>query len=145
MQPGPICAAPLRARVCPHARLEPRLWWRPSENGFRHSVARYPPNPAWEKIAYIHNQWDSLQTFLMDSRVEMYSNRGENLIRPIALNRKNALFAGHDKGSIAQGRIASLNETCTIKGVEPSAYLKATLIAIENGHHQYRARDSMDG
>jgi transposase len=45
----------------------------------------------------IHNQWDGLQTFLTDGRVEIASNRVENLIRPIALNRKNALFAGHDE------------------------------------------------
>jgi len=65
-----------------------------------------------EKLAYIHNQWGGLQTFLTDGRVEIDSNRVENLIRPIALNRKNALFAGHDEGGIAWGRIASLIETC---------------------------------
>jgi len=69
-----------------------------------------------EKLTYIHNQWDGLQTFLTDGRVEIDSNRVENLIRPIALNRKNALFAGHDEGGIAWGRIASLIETCKIRG-----------------------------
>ncbi len=53
-----------------------------------------------EKLAYIHNHWDGLQTFLHDGRVEIDSNRVENLIRPIALNRKNALFAGHDEGAL---------------------------------------------
>src|SRR5690606_18233190 len=91
-----------------------------------------------EKLAYIHNHWDGLQTFLTDGRVEIDSNRVENLIRPIALNRKNALFAGHDEGGIAWGRIASLIETCKINGVEPFAYLKATLTAIANGHPQSR-------
>jgi transposase len=89
-----------------------------------------------EKLAYIHNHWDGLQTFLTDGRVEIDSNRVENLIRPIVLNRKNALFAGHDEGGIAWGRIASLIETCKINGVEPFAYLKATLTAIANGHPQ---------
>jgi hypothetical protein len=65
-----------------------------------------------KKLAYIHNQWDGLQTFLMDGRVEIDSNRVENLVRPIALNRKNALFSGHDEGGIAWGRIASLIATC---------------------------------
>ena len=50
--------------------------------------------------------------------------------------RKNALFAGHDEGGIAWGRIASLIETCKINGIEPFAYLKATLTAIANGHPQ---------
>ncbi len=94
-----------------------------------------------EKLAYIHNHWDGLQTCLTDGRVEIDSNRVENLVRPIALNRKNALFAGHDEGGIAWGRIASLIETCKINGVEPFAYLKATLTAIAKGHLQSRIDD----
>ena len=70
--------------------------------------------------------------------MEIDSNSVENLIRPIALNRKNALFAGHDEGGRAWGRIASLIETAKINGVEPFAYLKATLEAIAAGHPQGR-------
>ena len=91
-----------------------------------------------EKLAYIHNHWDGLQTFLHDGRVEIDSNGVENLIRPIALNRKNALFAGHDEGGRSWGRIASLIETAKINGVEPFAYLKATLEAIAVGHPKNR-------
>lgn len=94
-----------------------------------------------EKLAYIANHWDGLQTFLVDGRVEIDSNGVENLIRPIALNRKNALFAGHDEGGKAWGRIASLIETCKINGVEPFAYMKATLEAIAAGHPKNRIDD----
>ena len=94
-----------------------------------------------EKLAYIHRHWDGLQTFLQDGRVEIDSNSVENLIRPIALNRKNALFAGHDEGGRAWGRIASLIETAKINSVEPCAYLKATLEAIATGHPQGRIDD----
>ena len=94
-----------------------------------------------EKLTYIRNQWDGLQTFLEDGRVEIDSNSVENLIRPIALNRKNALFAGHDEGGKAWGRIASLIETAKVNGVEPFAYLKATLEAIAAGHPQNRIDD----
>lgn len=94
-----------------------------------------------EKLAYIHRHWDGLQTFLHDGRVEIDSNSVENLIRPIALNRKNALFAGHDEGGRAWGRIASLIETAKINGVEPFAYLKTTLEAIAAGHPQGRIDD----
>ena len=87
-----------------------------------------------EKLGYIHRHWDGLQTFLTDGRVEIDSNAVENLVRPIALNRKNALFAGHDEGGRAWGRIASLIETAKINGVEPFAYIKATLEAIAAGH-----------
>ena len=94
-----------------------------------------------EKLGYVHNHWNGLQTFLTDGRVEIDSNSVENLIRPIALNRKNALFAGHDEGGKAWGRIASLIETCKINGVEPFAYLKAILEAIAAGHPQNRIDD----
>ncbi|MFX0541988.1 IS66 family transposase [Roseovarius sp. S4756] len=89
-----------------------------------------------EKLTYIHNHWEGLQTFLTDGRVEIDNNCVENLIRPITLNRKNALFAGHDEGGIA-----SLIETCKINGVEPFAYLKATLTAIAQDHPQSRIDD----
>ena len=94
-----------------------------------------------EKLSYIHNQWDGLQTFLQDGRVEIDSNSVENLIRPIAINRKNALFAGHDEGGKAWGRIASLIETAKINNVEPFAYLKATLETIADGHPKNRIDD----
>ncbi|MEL6475535.1 MAG: transposase [Pseudomonadota bacterium] len=87
-----------------------------------------------EKLGYIHRHWNGLQTFMTDGRVEIDSNAVENLVRPIALNRKNALFAGHDEGGRAWGRIASLIETAKINGVEPFAYIKGTLEAIAHGH-----------
>ena len=71
----------------------------------------------------------------------MDTNGVENLIRPIALTRKNALFAGHDEGAAAWGRIASLIETAKLNGVNPHAWLKATLEAIANGHPNSRLDD----
>ena len=87
-----------------------------------------------EKLAYIGNHWEGLQVFLTDGRVEMDSNVVENTIRPLALNRKNALFAGHDEGAAAWARIATLVETAKMNRVNPHAYLKATLEAIAAGH-----------
>ena len=69
-----------------------------------------------------------------DGCVEMDNNVVENAIRPLALNRKNALFAGRDEGAAAWARIATLTETAKMNGVNPHAYLKATLEAIANGH-----------
>ena len=87
-----------------------------------------------EKLVYIGNHWDGLQVFLQDGRVEMDSNAVEDTIRPLALNRKNALFAGHDEGAAAWAGIASLIETAKMNGIDPHAYLKATLEAIASGH-----------
>lgn len=64
------------------------------------------------------------------------NNTAERTIRPIALNRKNALFAGHDAGAENWAVIASLIETCKMNGVDPHAWLSATLTAIVQGHKQ---------
>ena len=96
-----------------------------------------------EKLAYIHRHWDGLQIFLTDGRVEMDTNPVENTIRPITLNRKNALFAGHDEGGHTWARIASLIETCKLNAVDPYAYLRATLTAIANRHPASRIDDLM--
>lgn len=96
-----------------------------------------------EKLAYIANHWDGLQHFLDDGRIEIDSNLVENRIRPLALNRKNALFAGHDEGGTNWGRLASLIETAKMNDVDPYCYLKATLEAIANGHPNDRIDELM--
>lgn len=68
----------------------------------------------------------------------MDSNPLENLIRPLALTRKNALFAGHDEGALSWTRLASLIGTCNLNGVEPFDYTKTTLEAIAAGLPQSR-------
>ena len=57
------------------------------------------------------------------------------------LTAKNALFAGHDEGAAAWGRIASLVETCKMNRVEPYAWLESTLEKIAGGHSQLRIRE----
>ena len=58
----------------------------------------------------------------------------ENAIRSPAMNRRNALFAGHDEGGRTWARMASLIETCKLNAIDPYAYLRETLTAIANGH-----------
>jgi hypothetical protein len=52
------------------------------------------------------------------------------------INRKNALFAGHDAGGRNWGIIASLIETCKLNDINPQAYMTKTLEALVNGHKQ---------
>jgi len=92
--------------------------------------------PLGEALKYIAKYWGGLVLFLDDGRIEMDSNAVERTIRPIALNRKNALFAGHDAGAANWGVIASLIESCKLNAVDPHAYLADTLTAIVNGHKQ---------
>jgi len=97
--------------------------------------------PLGEALKYIAKYWDGLCLFLTDGRIEMDSNAVERTIRPIALNRKNALFAGHDAGATNWGVIASLIETCKMNSVDPHAYLADTLSAIVTGHKQSQIND----
>ena len=94
-----------------------------------------------EAIRYALARWEGLTRFLDDGRIEIDSNIFERAIRPIALNRKNALFAGSDGGGEHWGIIASLIETCKLNGVELHAYLASALTRIANGHPNSRLDD----
>ena len=80
-----------------------------------------------EAIRYGLTRWEGFTRFLDDGCIEIDSNIVERSIRPIALNRKNALFAGSDEGGVAWGVVASLIETCKLNGVEPHSYLADVL------------------
>jgi transposase len=85
-----------------------------------------------EAIRYGRNHWDGLTRFLDDGRIELDTNAVERSIRPIALNRKNALFAGHDEGAENWACIASLVETCKLHGVDPQTYFTDVLTKLVN-------------
>lgn len=93
-------------------------------------------SPLGEALAYIAKYWDGLRVFVTDGRIEIDNNTAERTIRPIALNRKNVLFAEHDAGAENWATVASLIETCKLNTVDPFAYLSATLTAINNGQRQ---------
>ena len=85
-----------------------------------------------EAIRYGLNHWDGLTLFLDDGRIELDNNVVERGIRPIVLNRKNALFAGHDQGAENWACIASLIETCKLHGVDPQTYITDVLTKLVN-------------
>lgn len=87
-----------------------------------------------EAIRYTLSRWQGLTRFIDDGRIEIDNNVVERSIRPIALNRKNALFAGSDGGGEHWAIIASLIETCKLCGVEPHAYLTDVITRIVNRH-----------
>jgi transposase len=84
-------------------------------------------SPIAQAIRYGLRHWDGLTRFLEDGRIEIDTNTVERAIRPIALNRKNALFAGSDEGGANWAIIASLIETCKLNAVNPHAWLAGTL------------------
>lgn len=93
-------------------------------------------SPTGEALKYIAKYWDGLILFLSDGRIEMDNNTVERTIRPIAIGRKNSLFAGHEAGAQNWAVLASLIETCKLNGIEPHSYLTRALTAIVNGHRQ---------
>jgi transposase len=94
-----------------------------------------------EAVRYALSRWDGLTRFLDDGRIEIDSNVVERSIRPIALNRKNALFAGSDGGGGHWAVIASLIETCKLNGVDPQTYLTDVISKIVNGHPNNRINE----
>lgn len=91
-----------------------------------------------DALRYALARWAGLTLFLDDGRVELDTNVVERAIRPLALNRKNALFAGSDGGARHWAVIASLVETCKLNGVEPQSYLADVIARIVTGHPQSR-------
>jgi transposase len=89
-------------------------------------------SPIAEAIRYGLNHWYGLVRFLDDGRIELDTNIVERSMRPGALTRKNALFAGHDDGAENWAAIASLIETCKLHGVDPQAYLADVLARLVN-------------
>jgi transposase len=94
-----------------------------------------------EAIRYALSRWEGLTWFLDDGRIEIDSNVVERAIRPIALNRKNALFAGSDGGGGHWAVVASLIETCKLVGVDPQRYLTDVITKIVGGHPNSRIDD----
>lgn len=85
-----------------------------------------------EAIRYGLNRWEGLCRYLDDGRIEIDSNTVERSIRGLALTRKNALFAGHDKGAEGWAMIASLLETCKLNAVDPLAWTTDVLTKLVN-------------
>ncbi|RVG11724.1 IS66 family transposase, partial [Sinorhizobium meliloti] len=85
-------------------------------------------------LAYMLTRQDGFRLFLDDGHLDIDSNLVENAIRRPAMNRRNALFAGHDEGGRNWARFASLIGTCKMNGIEPYAYLCNLFTRLANGH-----------
>ena len=87
-----------------------------------------------EAIRYALGRWSALTRFLKDGRIDLDTNPVERAIRPIALGRKNSLFAGSKRGAQRWAIVASLIETAKLNGVEPYAWLQNVLVRMIEGH-----------
>lgn len=70
-------------------------------------------------IAYTLTLWPRLARYIEDGRFQIDNNLIENSIRPVALGRKNYLFAGSHEAAQNAAVIYSLLATCKINNIEP--------------------------
>ena len=81
-----------------------------------------PQNKVTQAISYTLNHWQQLNRFLEHGQVPIDNNLVENTIRPVALGRKNWLFAGSPEAAKRMAIIYSLTATCKINGINPYEY-----------------------
>lgn len=78
-------------------------------------------------MRYGLSRWSSFALFLEDGRVAIDNNVAERAIRPVAIGRKNYLFAGSDAGGETLADALTLIETAKLSGINPEAYLADVL------------------
>jgi transposase len=86
-----------------------------------------------QAMRYALNHWNGLIRYLDDGRLEMDTNTVERAMRPVALGRKNALFAGADSGGRHWAIVATLIQTAKLNDVDPMAWLTDVLERIVAG------------
>jgi len=86
-----------------------------------------PKSPIGKAIGYLLNQWKKLHQVLEDGRLQLDNNKIENKIRPLALGRKNYLFAGNHRSAQNIAMMYSFFATCKEHQINPYDWLKDVL------------------
>ena len=95
-----------------------------------------PKSQIGKAMAYAYARWDALSAYLYDGNLQIDNNLAENAIRPIALGRKNYLFAGSHEAAQRSAMIYSLFAICKKHEVNPYQWLKYTLENIMSINHK---------
>ena len=91
-----------------------------------------PQSPMGKAMKYTHQQWPKLMKIFEDGRFELDNNLIENKIRPLALGRKNYLFAGSHDGAQRIAMMYSFFGSCAANNVNPSEWLQSVLEKIND-------------
>jgi transposase len=91
-----------------------------------------PKSPIGKALEYSLKRWKELELFTSDGQLEIDNNRIENQIRPIALGRKNFLFAGSHESAQRIAMIYSLLASCKANGIDPMKWLTRALEELPN-------------
>jgi transposase len=92
-------------------------------------------------MRYARSRWNALCRYVDDGRLEISNNAAENAIRPVALGRKNWLFAGSDAGGERAAIFYTVIRSAVLNGLEPEAYLRDLLARI--GEHPINRVDEL--
>lgn len=90
-------------------------------------VKAIPKSSTGKALGYSIERWEKLSRYTEDGMLSIDNNPVENSIRPVALGRKNYLFAGSHEAAKRSGMLYSLLGTCKMHGIEPYAWLKNVL------------------
>jgi len=82
-----------------------------------------PKSSFGQAIKYCLSQWNKLEAFMQDGRLELDNNRSERSIKPFVIGRKNWLFANTPRGARASAIVYSVIETAKENGLNPFRYL----------------------
>lgn len=91
-----------------------------------------PKSPIGKAIEYVTPLWESLQNYLHDGNLKIDNNLIENSIRPVALGRKNYLFAGSHEGAKRSAMFYSFFASCKLNKLNPQKWLEYVLENIAN-------------
>lgn len=86
-----------------------------------------PKSTIGQALHYSLERFDKLMIYASDGKLEIDNNLVENAIRPVAIGRKNYLFAGSHNGARRAAMLYSLLGTCKINNVNPFEWLRSTL------------------
>jgi len=102
--------------------------------------ALLPQSALGKAFAYTLSNWQALMVFVDEGMLAVDNNASERAMRPVAISRKNWLFAGSERGGQAAAVALSLIETAKLNALEPYAYLKDVLARI-NDHRTTRLEE----
>jgi hypothetical protein len=86
-----------------------------------------PKHPVAGAINYCLNQWTPLTRFLADGAIPIHNNLAEQEMKRTALNRKNSLFVGNERGGQTAAILSSFTSTCRRHGIDPQIYFTQLL------------------
>lgn len=97
-------------------------------------VGHLSKNTFGKAVRYTLEQWQYLERYLLDGRLEISNNRAERSIKPFVIDRKNFLFVNTPRGAQVSATIFSLVETAKENGLNPYGYLSFLLHTLPNAN-----------